>query len=76
MIIWGAYAFGQNSDRIERESIERDRAICQDGNRRAAAVIAYSDRLLDYFGVVGDDREVLQRLATESLPQEVCPPAP
>lgn len=75
VVIVGLFADADDNRRIERESIRRDRAICQDGNRRAAGVITYTERLLDYFGVEGDEREALRDLATESFPQETCPSA-
>lgn len=72
VIIIGFFVQGQNSDRIEREAIERDVAICEDGNRRSAGVVGFVERLVDELPLPDQVGSVLVALAGESFQQQDC----
>lgn len=52
VVIVGFFVLGRYSARIEAEGIARDRAICEDGNERAAAVRLFVRLLVEPDGAV------------------------
>lgn len=76
VVVVGFFVQGRNSDRIEDEAIERDRAICADGNHRAEGVVAFVERLVSELDLPFIDGQALVQLAVESFPQQECPPPP
>lgn len=62
VVVAGFFVQGRNTDRIEQEGIARDRAICEDGNERAASVRVFV-RLL----VTPEDGEEMRPEAREII---------
>lgn len=77
VVIFGFFVQGSNSSRIEREAKQRDHAICEDGNERAASMRAYTSALgVEVPGIPPDIAERLAALAAREFAPKECPPAP
>lgn len=73
VVIVGFFVLGKALDRIDDEGIARDRAICEDGNERAAAVRLFVRLLVAPEGaVVTPERQEIVDLADEIFAAKDC----
>lgn len=74
-----AYLAAENAhdaiQRVEREGLERDYALCTSSNEARAGILAFIRQLAALDGDPTDDGEVLS-LAEDTFAQITCPPDP